>query len=314
MTKKYRKLLNKKGPIDREILKLAKKGELKVGIVEIKREKSKKRNKNMKKIKLLILLTSILLICSLVLASLIITKKSSFKYETEIKPVKDNQIKENFDIQKAINNASASSTIYVEEGIYREIIYINKEINLTGEGMPFLNPVSKKNSYAIEIRTADIILSGFNIRNDGLGLYVMGIKISASHVTIENCNVFDTPIGIAIWSSNNIIVNCTFWGCEDEGIILLGSNNTIQNCVFYNCCDGIELQKSSDNTFINCRFLSNTHMGIDAIRHSNDNNRFYFCLFYDNPYGCYFKESKNNEFVNCTFLDNKIDLWEYNES
>ena len=39
MAKKYRKLLNKKDPRDREILKLAKKGKLKVEIVELENAK-----------------------------------------------------------------------------------------------------------------------------------------------------------------------------------------------------------------------------------------------------------------------------------
>jgi len=180
----------------------------------------------------------------------------------------------------------------------------------------FIDVTSKKNSYAIEVDIEGAIIKNLNVRNSGSGIYTTGIKIVASYVTVENCNVFDTPVGIAIWSSNNVIVNCTFWNCVDEGIVLFGNtpwgcdNNTFINCVFYNCCDGVELQRSSDNVFVNCRFLNNYHAGIDGIIHSNNNNRFYSCLFYDNPYGCYFKESENNEFMNCTFSNNKIDMEE----
>jgi len=141
-------------------------------------------------------------------------------------------------------------------------------------------------------------------------IYETGIKVMKDNQIIENQVFYDIPIGIIVWSSNNLIANCTFINCSDEGILLIGSNNIIENCVFYKCCDGIELQKSSDNTFINCRFLNNYHAGIDAIKNSNNNNRFHYCLFYDNYYGCYFKESENNKFVNCTFLDNEVDLWE----
>lgn len=226
------------------------------------------------------------------------------KISEEIDQIEENE----FDIQKAINNASAGSTIYVEEGTYREIIHIDKEINLTGEGMPFLNPVSKKNSYAIEIAATGVKLSGFNIRNDGPGPYISGIRILAPRTTIENCNIFNTSVGITAWSSNNTISNCTFWNCNDEAILLISNNNNIiENCVFYNCCDGIELQKSSDNKFINCRFLSNSHAGIDGIKDNNNNNLFSSCVFYNNPFGAYFRNSKNNEFVDCTFLDNGID-------
>lgn len=140
--------------------------------------------------------------------------------------------------------------------------------------------------------------------------YEYGIRIDVDGQIIENYVFVDIPIGIAIWSSNNTVANCTFINCSDEGIILLGSNNIIANCVFYLCCDGVELQKSSNNSFINCKFLSNTHAGIDAIHHSNSDNQFSFCIFYDNPYACYFSKSENNHFENCTFLENIHDILE----
>jgi len=141
--------------------------------------------------------------------------------------------------------------------------------------------------------------------------YEAGIEVSKDNQIIENKVFYDIPIGIIVWSSNNLIANCTFINCSDEGILLIGNNNAIENCVFYNCCDGIELQKSSDNIFINCRFLSNSHSGIDAIKNSNNNNVFYSCLFYDSPYGCFFKESENNEFIDCVFIDNDKDIMEW---
>ncbi len=138
--------------------------------------------------------------------------------------------------------------------------------------------------------------------------YEVGINIKIDNQIMENKVFYDIPIGIAVWSSNNRISNCTFIQCSDEGILLIGSNNIIENCVFYECLDGVELQESSNNVFINCRFLSNSHAGIDAIKNNNSNNLFSFCFFYDNYYSCYFKESENNEFVNCTFLDNAMDV------
>lgn len=146
--------------------------------------------------------------------------------------------------------------------------------------------------------------------------YEAGIKVTEDNQIIENRVFYDIPIGIAVWSSNNLIANCTFINCDDEGIVFfegtsLGSdNNTIINCVFYRCCDGIELQRSSNNRIINCRFLSNSHAGIDGILDNNNDNLFSSCVFYDSPFGCYFSRSEGNKFVNCTFLDNKIDMEE----
>jgi len=218
-------------------------------------------------------------------------------------------------IQEAIYGTSSGSTIYVKEGSYSEIIHIYKKINLIGENKEktFINPESKKNSYAVKITAAGVKLSGFGISNDGPGLYTTGVKITASQTTIEDCNVCNTPVGIAVWSSNNIISNCTFWGCEDEGIVFLGSstsdcnNNLVTNCEFYNNCDGIELQYSSNNVISYCKFYDNTHAGIDAIGSSNNNNVISNCDLYDNEvFGIYFSRSSKNQITQCMISNNQI--------
>ena len=138
-------------------------------------------------------------------------------------------------------------------------------------------------------------------------IYETGMQIKMSGQKVENQVFVDIPIGIIVWSSNNLIANCTFIFCYDEGILLIGDNNTIENCVFYYCCDGIELQESSNNLFINLWFFNNYHAGIDAICHSNNNNSFYNCLFYYNVLGAYFKQSENNSFIDCCFFGNQQD-------
>lgn len=137
--------------------------------------------------------------------------------------------------------------------------------------------------------------------------YETGLKITKDNQVIENYVFVDIPIGIVIWSSNNIISNCEFTNCTDEGILLWGNNNTIKECVFYNCLDGIELQRSSNNTFINCNFFGNNHAGIDGILDNNNNNMFLSCKVIGNVYGVYFKDSENNEFIDCIFKNNKVD-------
>ncbi len=139
------------------------------------------------------------------------------------------------------------------------------------------------------------------------------MKIIASQTTIEDCTVFDTPVGIAAWSSKNTISNCIFYGCEDEGIAFLGSstsdcnNNLVTNCVFYDNCDGIELQYSSNNVISYCEFYDNTHAGIDAIGSSNNNNIISHCDLYDNDvFGIYLSRSSGNQITQCMISNNQI--------
>lgn len=217
-------------------------------------------------------------------------------------------------IQEAINNAQEGTTIYIRPGAYNEILTIKKTITLIGEnkGTTIINPISDENKYAINIAASNTVISNLSINNKGPGLYTTGIRITASNVKILNCNIFDNPVGIAVWTSENIIENCRFSGCSDEGIALLGSKysdcsrNIISNCIFENNCDGIELQYSSRNIIENCLFYNNSHTGIDAIAESNNENIISNCKIYNNSvHGIYFSASSFNQIIDCTVINNK---------
>jgi parallel beta-helix repeat protein len=214
----------------------------------------------------------------------------------------------------AIQNSQAGSTIYVKQGEYNEILNINKPLSIIGEDKEntLINPVSEKNKYAIYLGAPNTMIRSLSIKNGAPGLYTNAVRISASNTKVQDCNIFDTPVGIAIWTSGNIIDGCKFWNCKDEGIALLGStysnceNNLITNCIFYDNCDGIELQHSSSNTIANCEFYDNTHVGIDAISSGNDNNIITNCKIYNNQvYGIYLASSSENQIINCIFSENE---------
>lgn len=289
---------------------------------------------NRKKLLGALILLSILLVLEM---NMLAEAKLEYKLEEDLSIIK-NEDYDNYEkiivdkksddeeytsIQKAIDDASTGSTIYVKAGTYHEIVIINKEINLIGEDreITFIRPESKENGYAVKITAAGVKLSEFSISNDGPGIYTTGIKITTPQTTIEDCNIYDTPIGIAVWSSKNTVSNCTFWGCKDEGIVFLGSsasdckNNLVTNCEFYNNCDGIELQYSSNNVISYCRFYNNTHAGIDAICSSNDNNIISNCDLYDNEvFGIYLSRSSGNQITQCMISNNQIMMSSSNDN
>ena len=218
-------------------------------------------------------------------------------------------------IQDAINQALTDSTIYIKIGYYPEILEIKKRITIIGEDKEktIINPNTNKNGYSIRIAENGVKIKNLGIQNKGPGIYSTGIKVSADKTTISNCNIFNTPVGIALWSSNNIISDCLFWGCDDEGIAFLGSpsnkcdNNIVSNSEFFNNCDGIELQYSSNNRISSCKFYDNSHAGIDAIGKSNNNNVITDCELSNNKaFGIFFANSNDNTISKCDFSENKI--------
>jgi parallel beta-helix repeat protein len=225
-------------------------------------------------------------------------------------------------IQKAVYNAKSGSTIYIKNGEYSEIIEIKKQVTLIGEDKDktLINPISEKNKYAVLLGVSGVKITGLSVQNRGSGIYASSVRITASNTEIQDCNFYDTPIGIVLWTSNNLIQECSFWGCTDEGIALIGSsyskceNNRIIDCVFYDNCDGIELQYSSRNTISNCKFYDNTHTGIDAIASSNNENVISNCEIYNNQvHGIYMSGSHENQIVDCEVYDNHEDDIVFNE-
>ena len=122
-------------------------------------------------------------------------------------------------IQEAIDNEPEGTTIFIKNGIYNEILYIDKKINLIGENKDntIILSESMQNRYSICLNSPNVKLENLSIKNSGPGLYCSGIKITAPNTQINDCFIYDTPVGIAIFTSYNTINNCEFYGCSDEG-------------------------------------------------------------------------------------------------
>jgi len=258
--------------------------------------------------------TTFLLIISLIFNIFSITNIGAISINQPINVVIDrNENKAFTSIQEAIDNAPDGSTILVKPGVYNEILNIKKKITLQGEDKEntIINPISENNKYGIRLGSPGIIIKNLSISNGGPGLYTTAIKVVVNNVIIEDCNIYDTPIGVAIFTSKNTIKNCEIWGCKDEGIALIGtefsdcSENKIINCKFHDNCDGIELQYSSDNKIIDCEIFNNTHTGIDAISSKNDRNEIINCKIYNNTvHGIYLHSSSENQISDCIFSNN----------
>jgi parallel beta-helix repeat protein len=226
-------------------------------------------------------------------------------------------------IQEAIDKAPINGTVIITQGVSGEVLFINKSLILTGVSpeTTLLAPTSTENSFVIKINADHVSLANLSICNKAQGLYNTGIKIMKPHAIVTHCIIHDTPIGIAIWSSNIIISQCLFQNCNDEGIVLLGTNttdcrhNTIHNCDFIHNCDGIELQQSSDNLIENCRFSKNTHAGIDMIEAANSNNTISLCEFSMNSaFGLYCAGASQLLITGCAFSTDTLMMVSSNKS
>lgn len=216
-------------------------------------------------------------------------------------------------IQEAIDRAKDGDIILVRKGIYHEIINVDKKVIIRGEDMftTVISPSSKRNGFAILVRAKGAVLENLNITNKGTGMYAQAVKIVSSNVKMINCLVHDVPVGVSIWTSNNLIKNCEFWNCKDEGIVFVGAkysncnNNTVIGCSFHNNGDGIELQCAVNNIIVNCKMYNNSHSGIDVLDPYSTNNIILNCVIVGNGYGVLLYPG--NKLENCTIEKNKYE-------
>jgi parallel beta-helix repeat protein len=165
-------------------------------------------------------------------------------------------------IQKAIDNAPSGSTIYVKNGVYKELLTINKPLTLIGEDNQNtiiqgykLNPLV--NSVTIEIEANNVTISNFNING-----YEVCIEITQQ---FSDCKITQniiqnyTTCGIsAQFGSNQIISNNNIIGRETDdtrGIYLSSSNSEITGNDITSNFNGVTVQSS--NVTINGNIISN---------------------------------------------------------
>jgi parallel beta-helix repeat protein len=148
-------------------------------------------------------------------------------------------------IQDAIDNASDEDTIFVFEGIYFEILTIDKKINLLGENNTNTVIDGFQRNTIITVSENDVLIKGFTIQNS-----------SDTGISVSNYNNFIME--------NNIIYNT-----DEYGIYLINStNSSIIDNKFVYIGEGISGDENS-NTIIDGNVCVDCGVGIWFF-HSNN--------------------------------------------
>lgn len=201
-------------------------------------------------------------------------------------------------IQWAINNASVGSTIFVRSATYHEHIRIDKPLTLQGENRETIIDGNYTGD-VIRVVSNNVKISGFTIKNSGLGFWESGIRLYNSNYT----NI----------SYNNMINN-------GHGIWLDGSNyNVLTNNEISNNQCGIGLSFSNNNTIANNNVFLSDECGI-GLDYSGNNN-ITSNVVSKNGYGIWICIAKGNivflnDIVNNTYQAhsfNSTNVWDNNQ-
>lgn len=219
-------------------------------------------------------------------------------------------------IQEAINHATSGDIIFVHNETYHEHIVIDKSVSLIGENRNLTIIDGEGAGSVIHVAANNVYISGFTIKEGGMGLYDSGIFIdhsggnNVSRNTIANSsngicvyystrnNVFNNTVsgniyGISLYSSSNNKIYGNNAPHNKYGIALQSSNNNEihGNIASSNKINGIYAYSSTDN-LISGNTALNNYEGI-RLDFSNasviaDN------IISNNDYGTHLSSSSNN--------------------
>jgi len=153
-------------------------------------------------------------------------------------------------IQGAIDDAVDGDTVFVydESSPYKEKVIVNKSIDLIGENRN-TTIIDYDDNSTIFILSDSVTVSGFKIKGDYDGIYILSINVVVSDNIFESdsaidCigdynkisdNIINSPfLGINIDSSNNTVIENTINTHSLGGISLHGDDNIASDNIIMN--------------------------------------------------------------------------------
>jgi parallel beta-helix repeat protein len=218
-------------------------------------------------------------------------------------------------IQDAVNIALPGDTIIVYNGSYYENVDVDKQLNLTGIGIPIVNASGEGSP--ISFYADGCILEGFKIKNSGeeYGYYNdAGVRLLSDNNLVKNNNITNNLIGVfSLNSKNNTITQNDIINNFVFGTYLRNTSDTkfINNYVFNNTLLGIRVSDSVNNN-LSDNILSNNHLGNIDLYDSKENiiaNNSIFDNLTPPPPGWSLQlyESNNNVVINNEILGMTVD-------
>ena len=199
-------------------------------------------------------------------------------------------------IQDAIFSSDDGYTVVVSDGIYNKNIIINKSINLICVDKTNISINGNNKLYCILIKSSNVMISGFTIKNSDVGVLFSGQEYSFCNIT-NNIFTNNSEAIRVINSSENKISRNILTNHSSFGILLYDSkNNSIINNTLVENNRGIYLGRWSDNNVISENNFTNYNYGL-KIDYSF-NNHITNNLIQNGIYGVYLSNSNNNNITN----------------
>lgn len=186
-------------------------------------------------------------------------------------------------IQAAIKAAKPGAIICIEPGIYYESLFVNKNIELVGNGTPEQIIVESQSKACVFVDSTAAKLT--NITFKGLGeANQYGAQLHNGEIIVKNCIFLSSGTGVIIGDATGMTV--------------------FQKCLFHNSKWGLAVSNAVDCKLIDCTITANSEGGFRAGVDSNP--IFQQTKITHNRLGAFFAEKANGTLENCQFSQNQL--------
>ncbi len=210
-------------------------------------------------------------------------------------------------ISTAIKKAKSGDRILVKPGIYKEDLFIDKPLEIIGEGDVADIVVESQNANCILMKTDNALVRGLSLRNRVEGCNA--VYIPQGKLRLENCDITsDTYSCIEIHGSEaeGIVSYCKIHDSKESCGVLVFKNGTgrIENCdIFGNAKAGIAIKEGGNPVVQNCKIHDNQG-GFNV--YENGKGRIENCEIFGNAKaGIEISEAGNPVVQNCKIHDGK---------
>jgi hypothetical protein len=172
-------------------------------------------------------------------------------------------------ISEALRNVPANSRLLIREGLYRESLALDKNVEIEGDGAVGKIIVRSSNQPCVSMRTERASVRGltFEGRGKSFGKSFFAVDVPRGELILENCDISSDTLSCAAIhgaNANPFLKNCSIHNGADSGIYIFdNARASIEHCdVYHNANANIAITQGANPAVKNCRVFEGENGGI----------------------------------------------------
>jgi hypothetical protein len=172
-------------------------------------------------------------------------------------------------ISEALRTVASGSRLLIREGFYNESIFLDKPIEIVGDGAVENIIVESRNSSCVSMQTDRATVRGLTLQGSGKqnGKSFFAVDIPRGELILENCDITSDSLScIAIHGAdaNPLIKNCRVHDGADSGFYIFdAARGRIEECdVYHNKNVSVAITSGANPAIKKCRIFEGDNGGI----------------------------------------------------